>query len=385
VSNLVGEFGFLDAGEDLGKVFVSVRGFVDGIFTAVAEDIVLVEFLVDSALIELTAGGFSAESSASSVVHGVAAFFSSGECCHDDRSIAWIPRKEDGMSSFVERGFLEGVVTAGEGTSSALSVNPLRNAIYDFFTSNVMADEINEVSLSSGEDFLKGLQDELVDQKMVHGGEVGTECHVVEISIAFGSSERCVDEFLISGGIGDVPFIEVGLEGFELSLGEVVSKSARSAVREEGYLAILESENFCGSLSGGSLLHCDFFGFSEMVSPSVGAELLSLAEKAVVIAITKHFCETFFESRNAPVVAEVRGVFASVCPLGRNPEGLANFWSRSLGHGFFAEFEVYVSSFGGVSLSSACPGGSAFADGIDESTSDTLVGDGVVINVELKQ
>ena len=52
VSDLVGEFGFFDAGEDFFEILVGIGGFVDGIFSAVEEDVVLIEFLVDSLLIK---------------------------------------------------------------------------------------------------------------------------------------------------------------------------------------------------------------------------------------------------------------------------------------------------------------------------------------------
>ena len=84
VGDLVSELGFFHTGEDLPEVFVGVGSFVDGIFSAIEEDVVLVEFLINGALVQGTCRRFSSEDSASSVVDGVAGFLGSGERGHDD-------------------------------------------------------------------------------------------------------------------------------------------------------------------------------------------------------------------------------------------------------------------------------------------------------------
>lgn len=86
------ELGFFDAGEDLLEVFVGVGGFVDGILSAVEEDVVLIEFLIDGALIQGTCRGLSSEDTASSVVDGVAGFLGTWEGGHDNRTITWVSR-----------------------------------------------------------------------------------------------------------------------------------------------------------------------------------------------------------------------------------------------------------------------------------------------------
>ena len=129
------------------------------------------------------------------------------------------------MTGLVEGRFLEGVVSGREGAGCAFSVHPLRDSIDDFFAGDVVADEVNEASLASGKDFLEGFEHELVDEEVVHGGEVCAEGHVIEIRVSLGSSEGRVNELLIAGRIRDALLIEVCFERFELSLGEVVSKS----------------------------------------------------------------------------------------------------------------------------------------------------------------
>ena len=52
MGDLVGQAGLFDAVEDLLEILVGIGCFVDGIFSAVEEDVVLIEFLVDSLLIK---------------------------------------------------------------------------------------------------------------------------------------------------------------------------------------------------------------------------------------------------------------------------------------------------------------------------------------------
>lgn len=69
MGDLVEEFGFFDAGEDFSGILVGIGSFVDGIFLAVEEDVVLIKFLIDGGLIQSTCGGPATEASARSVVH----------------------------------------------------------------------------------------------------------------------------------------------------------------------------------------------------------------------------------------------------------------------------------------------------------------------------
>lgn len=230
------------------------------------------------------------------------------------------------MSGFVERSFLERVVTGGEGASGSLSVDPLWDLVDDFLTGDVVADEVDKLTFASGKDFLEGLEDELVDEEMVHGREVCAEGHVVEVSVSFGSSEGRVDEFFVTGWVGNVPLFEVGFESFELTLRQVIAKAARSTVGEEGDLVVLEAEGFGCTLGFWSLFDGDLFGFTEMVSATVGAELLSLAEETVVVALAEHLCETLFERGDGSIVRKVRGVLATICPVSGDTEGFADFF-----------------------------------------------------------
>ena len=145
---------------------------------------------------------------------------------------------------------------------------------------------------------------------MVHGGEVRAEGHVIEIGVSFGRSEGRVNELFVAGRIRDVPLFKVRFECFELSLREVVSKATRSAVGEEGDLAVLEAESFGGTLCGRIFLHGHFFSFSEVVPASVRSQLLGLAGEARVIAFTKHFRESFFERDPLPAPVGVRSQIA---------------------------------------------------------------------------
>jgi hypothetical protein len=381
----MGEFGFFDAGENLSEILVGIGGFVDGIFPAVEKNVVVVEFLVDRGLVEGSGRSLSAEASPRSVVHGVAAFFGSGESCHHDRTIPWISRQEDGMSGCMEGGVLEGKMTSGEGTGCALSVHPLGDSVDDFFSRDVMADEVNQLTFAPGEDFLKSLENELVDEEVIHGGEVGTESHVIEVGVSLGSSERRVNELLVSGGIGDAPLFKVSLESFELTLGQVIPESTRSAVREEGNLPVLETEDFGSSLGGGIFLHGDFFSLPKVVSATVGSELLGLGEEAVGVALAEHLGETLFECGDASIVSEVSGVLASFRPVGGDTESIADFFRGTLGHGDLTEFGIDLAAFFHGTGSFTGSGGSSVADGLDELASDSRVGDFVIVHIELQE
>ena len=160
-------------------------------------------------------------------------------------------------------------MTSGEGAGGSLSVDPLWDLVDDFLTGDVMADEVNKLPFASGKDFLEGFEDELVDEEVVHGGEVRTKSHVIEIGIPFESSERSVNEFLVTRRIGDVPFFKVRFESFELTLRQVVTKAARSTVREEGDLVVPEAKDFGSTLGFRSLFDSDFLGLTKVVSTPV--------------------------------------------------------------------------------------------------------------------
>lgn len=289
------------------------------------------------------------------------------------------------MSGGVEGRVLKGVVPPGESPGRALSVDPLGNPVHDFFSRNVMADEVNEASFASGEDFLEGFEDQSIDEKMVHGREVGSEGHVIEVGISLGRSKRSVNQLLVAGGIGNVPLLEVRFEGLELSLGEIVSESTRSAVGKEGDLSVLQAEDFSGASGLGRFSYGDFFGFSEVVTTTVRAKLSGLVEETRIVSFTEHSRESFFKGGDTTIVTEVSAVFASLRPLDGNPESFANLLGSTLGGGFLAEIHIDLTTFLGVSLSSTGSGGSSLADGGDELTSDSLVRDGIVVDVELKE
>lgn len=289
------------------------------------------------------------------------------------------------MSGFMKRSVLESMMTTGEGPGCPFSMHPLRDAIDDLFTGNVVADEIHEVTLTSGKNFLKSFENELVDQKVIHGCEVGPESHVVEIVISLRGSERRVNKLLVIGRIRDAPLFKVSFESLELALCQVVPESARSTVRKESDLSVFESKDLGGPLRGRGFLHGDFFGFSEVVSTTVGTQLLCLSEETVVVSTVQHLGETLLESGDAAIVSEMSGVFTSFRPVNRDAKGFADFLGSPLGHCFLPELEVNLAAFFGVTLSSTGPGGGSVTNGLDEGASHRLVGDLVVIDIELQE
>ena len=48
-----------------------------------------------------------------------------------------------------------------------------------------MADEVNQFSLCSWQDLLKGFKHERIDEQMIHRGEVRPERHIIEIGVRF--------------------------------------------------------------------------------------------------------------------------------------------------------------------------------------------------------
>ena len=74
---------------------------------------------------------------------------------------------------------LQGVVSAREGPSGSLAMYPAELLVDHLLSRNVMADEIDELSIHSRQYFLKCLQNQRVDQQVIHGGEVRSQCHVV--------------------------------------------------------------------------------------------------------------------------------------------------------------------------------------------------------------
>ena len=122
------------------------------------------------------------------------------------------------------------MVTSWERTGSALAVNPLLLVVDDFLSGNVMADEVDEAALGSGKDFLEGFEDKLIDEQVVHGSEVGSERHVINVVVRFLGSQGCVNELLVVSWVGGSPGFELLFQRLELSGCQVVSKSTGSAV-----------------------------------------------------------------------------------------------------------------------------------------------------------
>ena len=71
--------------------------------------------------------------------------------------------------------------------------------------------------------------------------------------------------------------------------------------------------------------------------------------------------------------------------MGRDTEGFADFFGSALRDGHFSEVGIDVAAFFDGACAASGPGGSTVADCLDELTTDALVGDFVVVNVELEE
>ena len=105
-------------------------------------------------------------------------------------------------------------------------MNPLWHTVDDFFSRNVMADEVDQLPFGAREDFLKSCQNQRIDEQMIYGREVCTERHVIDIVVRFGCSQRCINQLAIIAGKWDIPFCEFALQRFELPHRQIVPNPA---------------------------------------------------------------------------------------------------------------------------------------------------------------
>ena len=104
-----------------------------------------------------------------------------------------------------------------------------------------------------------------------------------------------------------------------------------------------------------------------------------------MVALAEHLGETLFERRDRAIVRKVRRVLAAFRPMSGDAEGFADFFRCALGDGFFAEFGIDVATMFHGASTTASAGGSAVADCFDKLTTDALVSDFLVIDVELEE
>lgn len=335
-----GEACGFDAVEDVAEVFVGIRGFIERVLAAVAEDIGGMELGVDVFLVEGSFGVAASHASACAVVDGPGGLFGTAACDHDDGAVARVAGEEDGVAGIGEGGMGEGEVACGDGAGGAFAVDPGLLALDEFLAGDVVGDEVDELALAAWEDFLEGFEDEGIDDEVVDGCEVGTEGHVIEVGVGLRGSEGGVDELSVSGGKGGVPAAELGFEVAELGLGEDVTEAAGSAVAEEGDMAIAKAEAIGGAADGGTVGETGDFAFSEVISAAVGAELLDFLGEVLDASFGEDAVEADFEGIGGAVVAGVTGVFAAFDPVLGDAEGVADFRCGTFGDDACAEVAI---------------------------------------------
>ena len=377
--------------EDFFEIFVGGGGFVFGVLAAVGEDVGIIEGLVDLFLVEFADGGFSAFDAAGAVVDGVVGF---GGACggdHDGAAGLGVAGEEDGVASVGEGGVGLRGVAGGEGARCAFAVDPGKpriampgsKGVCGFEAGDVVGDEVDEVAGGAGEDFLEGFEDEGVDEEVVEGGEVGAEGHVVDVAVGFVRAEGGVDELFVAGGERGGPFVEEGLEGFELVVGELVAEAAGAAVGEEGDVAVLKAEGFGDGFLAGE--DGDGFGFAEVVAAAVGAELGDFVGEVGEDIVVKEQVEAQGECVGGAVVAGVVGVFAAGGPFGRDAEGFADFLGSAVDGERFAGVGGDAAGFFDGALAAAGAGGDAFEDGVDDVAAELDVIERVGGDVHLEE
>jgi len=152
-------------------------------------------------------------------------------------------------------------------------VHPAFLVFHELATHDVVADVVHERAFHTGNDFLKGFEHEGVDQHVVHGREIRTERHVVEIGVGFGGAEWRVHEFLVLAGQRNAPRRELALQHTELVRCEVVAEAAGTAVREKRDATIAQAEHFSRAARAVAIRDVHGFAFAEMIAAAVGTEL----------------------------------------------------------------------------------------------------------------
>ena len=224
------------------------------------------------------------------------------------------------MPRFCKRSTFQTVMPSWESSCGTFSVNPSRLVVDDFLTSNIVADKVHQRTSRSWKYFLKRFQYESIDQHMVHGCEIRPHGHIVQVVVRFVGSQRCVNEFTVASRIWNVPLVELSLQRFKLAHGKVMAKPARTAVRQESDLSVLQPKRI-GNLPG-SIVIGDFddFTFTKMISATVGSQLRNLLSEARKLTRVKHHLQTRTETVVGVVVTDMRSVFATQSPLSGNSE-----------------------------------------------------------------
>jgi hypothetical protein len=173
------------------------------------------EFVVHGLLIQFTNRGLAAFRAARAVIDTIAAFVRARVSDHDAGTCGRIARQQDRMAGLVERRVFEREVIRRIGACRAFTMYPSFLIVHDFAARNVVADEIHELATSAGNDFLERFKHKLVDEHVVHGREVCTERHVVNIIISLLRAERSVNQFAVVAWQRNIPGRKLVLQGLE--------------------------------------------------------------------------------------------------------------------------------------------------------------------------
>ena len=76
------------------------------------------------------------------------------------------------MTNMFERRSFQFMMSSGERARSPFSMHPTYLIIIHLFLGNVVADEVNQFSIMTWQNFLKCLKDKSINQEMVDRGEI---------------------------------------------------------------------------------------------------------------------------------------------------------------------------------------------------------------------
>jgi hypothetical protein len=128
------------------------------------------------------------------------------------------------MPGFVEGRLLQRRMPCRKRPSSPLPVHPDGPVVHDLPARDVMADEIDQLAGGARKYLLERLEYQHVDQQVIHGCEIAGERHIVQIRVCFGRPEGGVDQLTILLGKRGSPGFELGLQGQELALRQLVTE-----------------------------------------------------------------------------------------------------------------------------------------------------------------
>ena len=219
---------------------------------------------------------------------------------------------------------------------------------------------------------------------MIHGREVGAQGHVVEISIGLGCGQRCIHQFLVSARQRDVPGGELVLEGAELSARQRVTKAARAAVRQETDTALTQAEHLSRATGAVIVREVHHFTFAKMVAAAIRTELADLFEKVGELIGTQPV-KPQHERVLRPVMTDMRGVFATLCPFDWDPKCVQHLCRCTLCGGLHAEGLADLAGLAHGTLTTTRTGGRAFENRVNQRPADGLIPHLIGWQVELQE